>query len=113
MATNVEPCIVVALFLALSFATGLIWGRLSTLLAVPESVKLASAPLLVSALVLVLGLTGGGVCLVLAPTLFHGLSPRSVTSGAILLALAAVPIGAFPSVVGWACGHRSPKRVHS
>jgi membrane protease YdiL (CAAX protease family) len=87
-----------------AIASGFVWAKLTSRMAIPELLKMLTAPLWSAAL----GLIPAGIWFFgFVGTEKHVIDVRRGIAGLVMVFLVFVPVGLFPSLLGWALGYDS------
>lgn len=105
MMTDLYGVATVVGLLVLGVAMGLVWGRFSERLAIPELLRMLSTPLLTGALGLVFGVPLSLV--VFGAKIRNSPHEGAVTATATSCFAAGMLLG-LPAIWGWALGYRKP-----
>jgi hypothetical protein len=105
MSTDLESVVIVRALLALGVASGIVWGRFSERLAIPELLRMLSTPLFTGTLGLVFGFPLS--LIVFGAKIRNSPHEGAVAATAISCFAAGMLLG-LPAIFGWAVGYRNP-----
>ena len=103
MPTDARFVATVVRLLALGVVFGIIWGRLSEKLAIPELLRMLATPLLTGALALVFGFP---LSLVLFGARIRNSHHHGAVAATAVSCFAAGILLGVPAIFGWALGYR-------